>query len=434
MSSTALEKLKGVTNGSTAEEEAPTQVYDQMLKQEYDHGTKLLMNKFFDERQARRTPDEKKESEKDDWKYAVSMAKQERAEQKARVNFKKPPSRKDASAHNSWAPMQLPQQAHEEPTITSYQLSCEEKAAGLSGLDWGIDPGHPWNIGNIYQKCLSTIYGEGHPKGRIDMQDCYNDKGKVELNPLSDASMGIDRLQTPRYFGFGTPPANVVHMPLWRVEDSAVWMRRMVAEQEGAYIFRYDEREAAFNPTKRRRVLLLNNPKDVCFDAIATWERAANLLAAKTNDPMGNYYPIVSTIQPLGYGFGCGFETTWRKGQKRTIDDHASKFTQGLFEAREHEAAAAAAAAAAPAPVPPPVGSTAAKAATDALFANLEKKEAEAEAEEAKKDKKKDKMRVQKGGDYAFTQPEDPERKNIADRNGTEDEMLHSRYLYASNR
>lgn len=431
MSSTALEKLKGVTNGSTADEEAPTQVYDQMLKQVNDNETKRMINQFFEEQQARRPEAERGSFEKDDTKYAVDRANRERAEQKARVNFKKPPSRKDASAHHSSAPMQLPQQADEEPTITSYQLSCEEKAAGFRGLDWGIDPGHPWNIGNIYQKCLSTIYGEGHPKGRIDMQDCYNDKGKVELNPLCDASMGIDRLQTPRYFGFGTPPANVVHMPLWRVEDSAVWMRRMVAEQEGAYILRYDEREAAFNPTKRRRVLLLNNPKDVCFDAIATWERAANLLAAKTNDPMGNYYPIVSTIQPLGYGFGCGFETTWRKGQKRTIDDHASKFTQGLFEAREHEAAAAAAA---PAPVPPPVGSTAAKAATDALFANLEEKEAEAEAEEAKKEKKKDKMRVQKGGDYAFTQPVDPESKNIADRNGTEAEMQHSRYLYASNR
>lgn len=342
-------------------------------------------------------------------------------------NFKKPTSRKDASAPHSSAPMQPPQQTDTETTMTSYQLSCEEKAAGIHGMEWTIDPYHPWNVGNIYQKCLSTIYGEGHPKGRIDMQDCYNDKGKVELNPLSDATMGIDRLHTPTYYGFSTPPANVVLMPLWTVEESAVWMRRMVGMQEGAYILRYDERHAASNPLKRRKVLLLNNTRDVCLDAIATWEKAAKLVEEKTdttNNPMDHYRPMASTIQPLS-----SFHSASQNGQKRTIDEHAEKFNKGLEEAREHEAAAAATAAREAAKQ---AAKDAEKEAGNAFYDNLEEREAAAEAEEAKKEKK-GKMRPQKGGDYAFTQPVDPELKNIADRNDIDTEMQYSRYLYAQN-
>ncbi len=259
-------------------------------------------------------------------------------------NFKKPTSRKDASAPHSSAPVQPPQQTNTETTMTSYQLSCEEKAAGIHRVEWAIDPYHPWNVGNIYQKCLSTIYGEGHPEGRIDLQDCYNEEGKVELNPLSDATMGIDRLHTPPYYGVGTPPTNVVLMPLWTVEESAVWMRRMVTLQEGAYILRYDERDAGSNPLKRRKVLLLNNTRDVCLDAIATWEKAAKLVEEKignTNNPMDHYRPMRSTSQPLVL-----FDETWRTGHRRTIDEHAEKFNKSLEEAREHEAAAEATAAA----------------------------------------------------------------------------------------
>ena len=51
------------------------------------------------------------------------------------------------------------------------------------------------------------------------------------------------------------------------------------------------------------------------------------------------------------------------------------------------------------------------------------------EAKEAKK--KKDKAKPQRGGNYSFTQPVDPERKNIVDRNDIEAEMQHSRHLYA---
>ena len=42
-------------------------------------------------------------------------------------------------------------------------------------------------------------------------------------------------------------------------------------------------------------------------------------------------------------------------------------------------------------------------------------------------------MRLQKGGDFAFTQPVDPERKNIVERDGIEAEMQFQRHLYASN-
>ena len=350
-------------------------------------------------------------------------------------NFKKPLPRKDASAPHNSAPMQLPQQTNTETTMTSFQLSCEEKAANIPGVDWGIDPGHPWNVGNIYQKCLSEIYGEGHPKGRIDMQDCFNEEGKVELNPLSDATMGIDRLQTPRYFGFGTPPANVVLMPLWPVEESAVWMRRMVARQEGAYILRYDERDAGFSPLKRRKVLLLNNPRDVCLEAIAKWEKAAKLIEEKKNGAMALYRPIKSTTPPLGYGFGCEFETTWRKGHKRTIHEHGEKFSKALEEAREHEAAAAAAAESTAAKEAAKDAAKAAKAATDALFDNLEEREAVAEAEEAKEaKKKKDKAKPQRGGNYSFTQPADEASKTIDERPGMEEEMKNQPHLYASNR
>ena len=346
--------------------------------------------------------------------------------EKLGANVQKPPPRKDASAPQSSAPMQPPQQTNTETTMTSYQLSCEEKAAGIYGVEWGIDPHHPWNVGKIYQKCLSTIYGEGHPKGRIDMQDCYNESGKVELNPLSDATMGIDRLHTPPYYGFGTPPTNVVLMPLWTVEQSAVWMRRMVGMQDGAYILRYDERQAGSNPLKRRRVLLLNNPREVCLDAIATWEKAAMLLQTKKEDAMALYRPVKSTSQPLFF-----FDETWQKGHKRTIDEHAEKFNKSLEEAREHEAAAAATAAREAAKQ---AEKDAEKAATKALYDNLEEREAAAEAEEAKKakeaKKKKDKAKPQRGGNYSFTQPVDPERKNIVDRNDIEAEMKNQPHLY----
>jgi hypothetical protein len=355
--------------------------------------------------------------------------------EKLGANVQKLPSPKDASAPQSSAPMQPPQQTNTETTMTSFQLSCEETAAGIRWMNWGIDPHHPWNVGNIYQKCLSKIYGEGHPMGRIDMQPCFDEKGKkIDLSPLSDATMGLDRLQTPPYFGFGTPPPNVVFMPLWPVTESAVWMRTMVARQEGAYILRYDERDAGFSPLKRRKVLLLNNPRDVCFEAIAKWEKAAMLIQEKNNGAMALYRPIKSTIRPLGYGFGCEFETTWQKGHKRTIHDHGEKFSKAMEEAREHEAAAAAAAATAAKQAAKDAEKDAEKAATEAFFDNLEEREAVAEAEEAKEakeaKKKKDKAKPQRGGNYSFTQPADGASKTIDERPGMEEEMKNQPHLY----
>jgi hypothetical protein len=216
-------------------------------------------------------------------------------------------------------------------------------------------------------------------------------------------------------------------------------MRKMVARQEGAYILRYDERDAGFSPLKRRKVLLLNNPRDVCFEAIAKWEKAAKLIEAEKKGVMALYRPIKSTIGPLGYGFGSEFETTWQAGHKRTIHDHGEKFSKAMEEAQEHEAAAAAAAAAAAKQAAKQAAKDAEKdaekAATKAFYDNLEEREAVAEAEEAKEaKKKKDKAKPQRGGNYSFTQPADPASKTIDERKGIEEEMKNQPHLFASNR
>lgn len=374
MQTNPMDALNAATELNQPEDDSLNPYYAELAEEVEQSDFKREFTNALDARQKGRSEDDIAKTLKEDNDHATQVAKERLAETKRSSDLKKPSLRKSASAPSSSAPTQRPDPKrplvfaspyYDAPEMTAYQLSCmEEDEANTRSVQFAVDPQYPWNRGRIADTMISTCYGAGEPKGRIDAP-CYKDGKEVKLNRLSDRDMGLHRLLPRQDNGFGTPTPNVVFMPLWSVERTADWLRHLIVQQDGAYVEKYDERESGRNPLKKRKVWLLNSPKDVCLKAIDQWEKSARCIE---NEPpynkMEHYCPTRSTDSPVESSSVSALEKT----RSRKNHEAAEKMNQGIAELAAHDEAEG-------------MRDSLGKAKGEAVYQDLLKREEEAEAE-----------------------------------------------------